>query len=701
MEIPLARYQSIRLDEIRDSSSNPKVFNFPRKFSLRGRRWKNPFGRISCSSVVQGLKPKPKLKPEPIRIDVEESKDQVFDDTQIRKSGVRICSQIEKLVLCNRFREAFELFEILEIRCSFKVGVSTYDALVEACIRLKSIRCVKRVYGFMISNGFEPEKYMMNRILLMHVKCGMIIDARRLFDEMPERNLFSYNSIISGFVNFGNYVEAFELFKMMWEELSDCETHTFAVMLRASAGLGSVYVGKQLHVCALKLGVVDNTFVSCGLIDMYSKCGDIEDARCAFDSMPEKTTVAWNNIIAGYALHGYSEEALCLLYEMRDSGVSMDQFTLSIMIRISTRLAKLELTKQAHASLIRSGFESEIVANTALVDFYSKWGRVDTARYVFDKLPRKNIISWNALMGGYANHGRGTDAVRLFERMIAAKVAPNHVTFLAVLSACAYSGLSEQGWEIFLSMSEVHGIKPRAMHYACMIELLGRDGLLDEAIAFIRRAPLKTTVNMWAALLNACRMQGNLELGRVVAEKLYGMGPEKLGNYVVLYNMYNSMGKTAEAAGVLETLESKGLSMMPACTWVEVGDQTHSFLSGDRFDSYNETVKREIYQKVDELMEEIYEYGYLAEEKNLLPDVDEKEEERVGRYHSEKLAIAYGLMNTPEWNPLQITQNHRICKDCHKVVEFISLITGREMVVRDASRFHHFKEGKCSCGGYW
>ncbi|CAF1750596.1 hypothetical protein Bca4012_044208 [Brassica carinata] len=711
MEIPLAFYQSLRLDDnksrSRDSSySNPNVFNFPRfsgyDFSLRRRRWKNPFAKITCSSLVQGLKPKPKLKPEPIREIDQGPKDPVLHDTQISKSAVAICSQIEKLVLCNRLREAFELFEVLEIQGSLRIGISTYDALVEACIRLKSIRCVKRVHGYMLSNGFEPEQFMMNRILMMHVKCRMIRDARRLFDEMPERNLFSYNSIISGFVNFGNYLEAFQLFKMMWEELSDSETHTFAVMLRASAGLGSIEVGKQLHVCALKLGVVDNTFVSCGLIDMYSKCGDVEDARCVFDDMPEKTTVAWNNIIAGYALHGYSEEALRLLYDMRDSSTSLDQFTLSILIRISTRLAKVELTKQAHARLIRSGFESEIVANTALVDFYSKWGRVDTARYVFDKLPRKNIISWNALMGGYANHGRGADAVNLFEKMLAANVGPNHVTFLAVLSACAYSGLSERGWEIFLSMSEVHGIKPRAMHYACMIEILGRDGLLDEAIAFIRRAPLKPTVNMWAALLNACRMHGNLELGRVVAEKLYGMEPEKLGNYVVMYNVYNSMGKTAEAAGVLDTLESKGLRMMPACTWVEVGDQTHSFLSGYKCDSYNEAVKRQIYHKVDELMKEISEYGYsVAENKNLLSDVDVNEEQGVVRYHSEKLAIAYGLVNTPEWNPLQITQNHRICKECHKVVEFISLITGREIVVRDASRFHHFKEGKCSCGGYW
>lgn len=591
MEVPLSRYQSLRLDDIqsRESYSNPKVSNFSGYgFSLCRGRWKNPFRKITCSSLVQGLKPKPKLKPEPIR-----QVDPLLEDSRIMESGVvGICSQIEKLVLCNRLRDAFNLFETLEFRGSVRVGMTTYNALVEACIRLRSIPCVKRVFGYMMSNGFKPELYMMNRILLMHAKCGMIIEARRLFDQMPHRNLFSYNSIISVYVNFGNYLEAFHLFKMMWEELSDSETHTFSVMLRASAGLGSISVGKQLHLCALKLGLVDDTFVSCGLIDMYSKCGDIEDARCVFDNMSDKTRVAWNGIIAGYALHGFSEEALCLLYRMRDSGVSIDHFTLSIMIGISTKLAKLELIKQAHTCLIRSGFESEIVANTGLVDFYSKWGRIDTARYIFDKLPRKNIFLWNALMAGYANHGKGADAVNLFEKMLAAKVAPNHITFLEVLSACAHSGLSELGWEIFLSMSEVHGIKPRAMHYACMIEVLGRDGLLDEAIAFIRRAPFKPTVNMWAALLNACRMHENLELGRVVAEKLYGMGPEKLGNYVVMYNVYNSSGKTAEAAGVLETLDSKGLRMMPACTWVEIGDQTHSFLSGDRCDSYSETMKR-------------------------------------------------------------------------------------------------------------
>ncbi|XP_010545853.1 PREDICTED: pentatricopeptide repeat-containing protein At5g50390, chloroplastic-like isoform X2 [Tarenaya hassleriana] len=719
MEIPLARYQSILLDQIHESCSSssfqlsysfPKVFNFPRKylfsgygFSLNRKKWKNSFGRIVCSSLVEQLKPKPQLKPkrEPNRVDAEEVEDPVLKDTQIRKSSLRICSQIEKLVLCNKFREAFELFEILEIQGCLQIGVRTYDALVTACIGLRSIRCVKRVFGYMINSGFEPDQLMMNRILLMHVKCGMMIDARRLFDEMPERNLVSFNNIIVGLVGFGNYLEAFRLFQMMLEEFSDSDSRTFAMMFSASAGLGSVYAGKQLHACVMKMGIGDDTFVSCALIDMYGKCGCIEDAQSVFDDMPEKATVAWNNLIKGYLLHGYSEEALCLLYEMQDSGACMDHFTFSIVVGICTRLAKLELTKQAHASIIRRGFGSDLVLNSTLVDFYSKWGRVDAARNVFDKMPYKNLISWNTLMFGYAHHGRGAEAVRLFEKMNTEKVAPNHVTFLAVLSACANSSLLELGWDIFQSMTGDHKIKPRAMHYACMIELLGREGLLDEAFALIRRTPFKATANMWAALLDACRAHGNMELGKLAAEKLYGMEPEKLGNYVVLFNLYNSMGKREEATGVLKTLRDKGLRIMPACSWVEVRDQTHCFLSGDKCDTYGETVKRQIYQKSDDLMEEIRENGCLPEgEETLLPDVEENEE-RVLRYHSEKLALAYGLINTPNWKPLQITQSHRMCNDCHKTVQFASLVSGREIVVRDASKFHHFKQGQCSCGGYW
>ena len=706
MEIPLLRYHSVSLDQI-SNTRRKSLLHFKHKsllfsgycFSFSKRKWRNSFDRIRCCSLEQGLQPPWGLKPrpKPSKMDVVERKGAVLEEPQMRKQpSSGICSQIEKLVFNKRYREALELFEILEFEGGFELESSTYDALISACIGLNSIRGVKRVSSFMSSNGFELDLYMRNRVLLMHVKCGMMTDARTLFVEMPEKNLVTWNTIIGGLVDSGNYDEAFQLFFITWEESSDGGSRIFSTMIRASAGQGLIFAGRQFHTCALKMGVADDIFVTCALIDMYSKCGSIEDAQCVFDEMPEKTTVGWNSIIAGYALHGYSEKALRMFYEMRDSGVEMDHFTFSMVIRICTRLASLEHAKQAHASLVRHGFGLDIVANTALVDFYSKWGRMEDARHVFDKMPQKNVISWNALIAGYGNHGHGEEAIEMFEQMLREKMRPNHITFLAILSACSYSGLSERGWEYFKSMSRDHKIKPRAMHYACMIELLGQEGLLDEAFALIRSAPFKPTANMWAALLTACRVHENLELGKFAAQKLYGMEPEKLNNYIVLLNIYNSSGNLKEAAAVVQTLRRKGLRMLPACSWIEVKKQPYFFHSGDK--SHAQT--KEIYQKVDNLMLEISKHGYVPERKYLLPDVDDQEK-RVLLYHSEKLAIAFGLINTSGWTPLQIVQSHRICGDCHSAIKLIAMVTGREIVVRDASRFHHFRDGSCSCGDYW
>ncbi|KAE8657138.1 Pentatricopeptide repeat-containing protein [Hibiscus syriacus] len=382
---------------------------------------------------------------------------------------------------------------------------------------------------------------------------------------------------------------------------------------------------------------------------MYSKCGSIEDVQWVFDDMPEKTTVGWNSIIAGYALHGYSEEALSMFYEVRDSGVKMDHFTFSMIIRICCMIASVGYAKQAHAGLIRYGFGLDIVANTALVDFYSKWGRIEYAKHFFDRMACKNTISWNAVIARYGNHGRGAETVELFEQMLREKMRPNHVTFLDVLSAGSYSRLSERGWEIFQSMSRDHKIKPRAMHYACMIELLGQDRLLDEAFTLIRAAPFNPTANM-----------------------------------------------LKEAATVLQTLRRKNLQMLPVRSWIEVNKQSRVFLPGDK--SHDQT--DEIYRKVDSLVHQISNHNYDLVKKTLLPDVDEQEH-RVLLYHSEKLAVAFSLLNTTNGPSLQIVHSHRICNGCHNAIKMMALVDRRQIVTRDASRFNHFKHGSCSCGDYW
>ncbi|XP_021739321.1 pentatricopeptide repeat-containing protein At5g50390, chloroplastic-like [Chenopodium quinoa] len=700
MELPLSRYQNISLGQILDSSSSSafdsKAFFFSgsQLYWTNGRKRSTSFSPLRCSLVKQTLRPKPNYKPSKPHEDTEEKTN--IKHTKENKFSFGLCDQIEKLVFKRRYQEALELFDFLEIEDGHGVTSSTYDSLVNACIGAKSIKGVKRVTNHMFNNGFVPDQYMSNRVLLMHVRCNMLMDARILFDEMPQRNLVSWNIMIAGLVDVGDYVEAYRLFLTMWSEYSEADSRTFATMIRATAGLGLLYPGRQLHSCVLKMGVSDDIFVACALIDMYSKCGSIEDAQFVFDAMPQKTTVGWNTIIAGYALHGYSEEALSLYYEMQDANVPMDHFTFSIVVRICARLGSLEHAKQAHASLVRHGFSLDTVANTTLIDLYSKWGRIEDARNVFDRMPCKNLISWNALIAGYANHGRGEDAVELFDKMLCEGMRPNHVTFLAVLSACSNLGLSDRGWDIFYSMDSIHNINPRAMHYACMIELLGREGLLDEALALIRNAPFEPTMNMWAALLTACRIHKNLELGVFAAEKLYGMGPEKLSNYIVLLNIYNNMGKMEEAASVIHNLKQKGLRLLPSCTWIEIKKQSHAFCSGDK--SHAQT--KEIYQYLDGLLVEISKHGYVPENRYLLPDVDEKEEHML-LYHSEKLAVTFGLMNTPDYVPLQLVQSHRICHDCHNALKLISKVKDREIVVRDASKFHHFKNGSCSCGDYW
>ncbi|KAK1281061.1 Pentatricopeptide repeat-containing protein [Acorus gramineus] len=699
MEVPLSRSHITQFDQLRNTQKSfscalfdPNSHKHENMKFLSGSdvfpRKRKSLSCIKISLVNQSLQPKPRPKQKP--------KDE-FRETQIEKAeSLNLCGHIEKLVLFKRFKEALELFESMVSRDSNTVvGSSTYESLVNACIGSRSIRGVKRLYIYIVENGFEPDQYLMNRILLVHVKCGMIRDARMLFDEMKERNFVSWNIMIGGLIDLGEFREAFQLFSMMRQEIPDVGSRTFAIMMRASAGLEIAFTGQQLHALVTKLGMNGHIFISCAQIDMYSKCGCIDDARCVFDGMPEKTVVGWNSIIAGYALHGYSEEALDLYHEMRSAGVKMDHFTYSIIIRICARLASLEHAKQAHAGLMRSGFAFDTVSNTALVDFYSKWGRLEDARRVFDRMPRKNVFSWNALIAGYGNHGRGIEAVELYERMIREGIAPTHVTFLAVLGACGYSGLSDKAWKIIDSMREQHEIEPRAMHYACMIELLGREGLLDQALALIRDTPFEPTANMWAALLTACRIHGNVELGRYAAEVLVGMEPQKLSNYIVLLNIYKSLGRLNEVARVMEILKRREIVLLPACSWIEVKKKPYVFHFGDKSHAKSE----EICTRFGELMEEIVKVGYVPNRKVLLPDVEEKDQ--ILTYHSEKLAIAFGLISTTDSTSLLVVQSHRICEDCHLAIKLIAMVTGREIVVRDASRFHHFKHGACSCGDYW
>ncbi|CAL4996516.1 unnamed protein product [Urochloa decumbens] len=647
----------------------------------------------STSSSSEILKPRPRLpapfprrRPSPDRLPA-------------------LCAAIERHAAGGRHAEALDAFRLARAAAPFTpLPLATYHALLAAAAALREPGAAAAVAWHMESAGAEAGLYEHNLVLSMFLSCGMLGEARRVFEGMPERNAVTWGIMMGGLVDRGCPRAALALFREMCAEADSGEPRPRAVVvaIRAATASGSLWAGRELHCCVVKMGPCDDEgdrYLSCALLDMYSKCGRVDEARRVFDGMAprQRTVVAWNAMLAGYVLHGRGEEALELYGEMRGSGVDMDQFTFSTMLGVFARLGLLEHAKQAHAGLIQRGLPLDVVGNTALVDLYCKWGRMEDARNVFERMPKRNLISWNALIAGYGYHGMGDKAIEMFERLIAEGIVPNHVTFLAVLNACRFSGLVDRGKRTFQLMTQNPKTKPRAMHYACVIELFGREGLLDEAYSMIRRAPFAPTANMWGALLTASRVHKNMHLAKLAAEQLLAMEPEKINNYAVLLSLYISSGRQDDACKVVETLKRKGLCIGNACSWVTVRKKGHRFFFKDSLHPQCS----EIYRKLDTLMKDIKEAGYVADENELLPDIHPDEQNIPRVYHSERLAIAFGLISTSLCTPLRITQSHRLCRDCHKIIKFLAKVTKREIVVRDGSRFHHFKLGICSCGDYW
>jgi len=312
-------------------------------------------------------------------------------------------------------------------------------------------------------------------------------------------------------------------------------------------------------------------------------------------------------------------------------------------------------------------------------------------------MPKRNVVSWTAMIISYAHHGRGKEALQLFEEMQQAGARPNRITFIGVLSACCYLGLVKEGCYYFDSMSRDHGISAQVEHYTCMVDMLGRAGLLAEAEEFVHQMPFEPDPVIWRTLLGACRVHGNVELGKHAAEIVFRQNPQDASSYKLLSNIYATAGRWDDVANVRKIMKERVARKEPGLSWIEVKNQVHSFVSGDRQHAQTE----KIYAQIEELNEKMKEIGYVPDTSFALHDIDKELKEELLCHHSEKLAIAFGLISTPPGILIRIIKNLRMCGDCHTATKFISKIVGREIVVRDANRFHHFKDGFCCCRDYW
>ncbi|CAN1809327.1 Pentatricopeptide repeat-containing protein At4g02750 [Linum perenne] len=426
------------------------------------------------------------------------------------------------------------------------------------------------------------------------------------------------------------------------------------------------------------------------MVAAYANAGRFTEARKVFHDCPIKSSITWSGLIAGYCRHGSFEDSINLFCEMKVTGIHLDQLIVANILSCCAELTIMEFGQQVHGTLVKSGLESSVSVDNSLVTMYAKCGAILDANRVFDAMQTRNVISWTALIVGYAQNGKGMNSLLLYEQMLSAGIDPDYITFIGLLFACSHTGNLEKGRSYFNSMDSVYGIKPGPEHYACMIDLFGRSGKLTEAKQILDQMTVQPDATVWKSLLATCRIHKELELGQRAANNLFELEPNNSMPYVMLSNMYASTGRWEDAAGIRKLMKSRGISKEPGSSWTHTNGKVHTFVSEDR----SHPMMKEIYLKVDEVIA-------VIKEDYALHDMEKEGKELGLAYHSEKLAVAFALLVMPIGAPIRIYKNLRVCGDCHAAFKYVSRLYGRCISLRDSNCFHHFVDGKCSCGDYW
>ncbi|XP_024992094.1 putative pentatricopeptide repeat-containing protein At5g52630 [Cynara cardunculus var. scolymus] len=609
----------------------------------------------------------------------------------------------------------------IEMCCQgFRPNSMTYASVLSACTSIYELSWGVHLHGRIIRMQSNIDVYVGSSLIDMYAKCGCFRKARQVFNDLKEHNVVSWTSMIGGAAHCGKEEEAISLFKQMKAVSVASDQFTLATVLNASYGLQDIYLGSQIHAYSIRIGIDHLTSVANALVTMYAKCGDIESvnrafnwmshkdiiswttmitafshngnvgkARECFDKMPERNVVSWNSMLATYIQHGFWEEGLKVYVLMRKEGVKPDCVTFVTSISACAYAAILKLGNQIVAQAEKFGFGSDVSVKNSIVTMYSKCGRIGEACKTFDSILAKNLISWNAMMAGYAQSGQGNQVIDTFEQMIRSGIMPDNISYVSVLSGCSHSGLVPEGHYYFDMLLKDQDISPTCEHFACMVDLLGRAGRVEEAKDLIDKMLIKPNAAVWGALLGACRIHGKATLAETALKNLVVLDAEDSGSYVLLANLYSDSGKLESVSNVRRIMKDKGIRKNPGCSWIEVDNRVHVFTVDDT----NHPRINDVYRILGEIIGKIEETGIYIKENGSV--------NKPRAYHSEKLALAFGLMTLPAWMPIHIMKNLRICDDCHLVMKLASLVTSRELIVRDANRFHHFQEGACSCRDYW
>ncbi|XP_038998900.1 LOW QUALITY PROTEIN: pentatricopeptide repeat-containing protein At3g05340-like [Hibiscus syriacus] len=488
---------------------------------------------------------------------------------------------------------------------------ATLTTILSACDRVEFCSVVKMMHGLVFFSGLK-EIRVGNSLITSYFKCGCVSSGRRVFDVMFERNVITWTATISGLVQNEMYDESLELFNQMRSGSVCPNSLTYLSSLTACSGLKALMEGRQIHGLLWKLGIQSELCIESSLMDMYSKCGNVNDAWQIFESAQDLDEVSMTVILVGLAQNGFEEEAKLFFVKVFKSGIEIDPNILSAVLGVFDEDTSLGLGKQIHCLSIKRSFGFNSYVSNGLINMYSKCGDLEESAKVFTRMSQRNSISWNSMIAAFARHGDGCRALKLYEEMKSEGIAPTDVTFLSLLHACSHVGLVEKGMEVLKSMTDVYGIIPRAEHYACVVDMLGRAGLLSEAKTFIEGLHVKPNVLVWQALLGACSIHGDSEIGKYAANQLILETPESPVPYISMANIYSSRGKWKERARTIKRMKEIRVSKETGISWIEIEKKVHSFVVQDRMHPQAEAVYG-ILEELSELMlDEDYVPGYVT-----------------------------------------------------------------------------------------
>lgn len=605
----------------------------------------------------------------------------------------------------------------------------TFPSLLKCCAKVRATHEGKQIHSHVLKLGLGYDAFVHTSLINMYTQIselsyarlvfdksphrdavsytalitgytsmGFLSDAHKLFDEMPLKDGVAWNAMIAGYAKSGRVKEALSFFgEMVRVKAPLCES-TMVTVLSACAQSGSLELGTWVRTWIENNGLGSNLRLVNALIDMYAKCGDIDSARYLFEGLSERDIISWNIMIGGYTHMNQFKEALTLFRQMQQSKEEPNDVTFLNILPAVSNLGALDLGKWIHAYIERNCHNSSNTALwTSLINMYSRCGNVQVAKQLFDSMEPKSLASYNAIISGLAMHGLVNEAHGALSTMVDNGFKPDDITFVGVLSACSHAGQVDLGRQYFTSMVPEYNVTPKLQHYGCMIDLLGRAGFFDEAKDMIKNMEMRPDGAIWGSLLGSCRIHKNVELGEFAAEQLFELEPENPGVYALLSNIYAGANRWDDVARIRTKLNDKGIKKPPGCSSIEIDSIVHEFLVNDK----SHTQNTKIYEMLDEMDRLLELAGHVPDTSEVLYDMDNEWKEGALSHHSEKLAIAFGLISTKAGTTIRIVKNLRVCGNCHEATKLISKIFNREIIARDRNRFHHFKDGSCSCRDYW